>query len=79
MAQQPKRREVRRPHLDAAVVPMERALLERARALSQEVLDTPEMPAASDEQAMAQGVQQAVCAIVSRELLGLAEELHWWG
>lgn len=74
----PQRLRKRRDHLDAHVVPVERALLERARALSQDVLDTPETPGATDEQVMIQGLQKAVCAIVSHELLDLAEELHWW-
>lgn len=78
MAPQPQRREHRKTHLDASVVPVERALLERAITLSRQVIDEPDLTGATEEQAMAAGVLLAVRAHVSAELLALAEELHYW-
>jgi len=77
LANEPPRRPQRRTHLDASVVPVERALIARAEALSQEVLDEPESPGATEEQAMTEGVTRAVRAFIARESLALAEELHW--
>lgn len=77
MAREPQRRDEPR-HLDAAIVPLERALIARAKALSQEVIDEPDAPEATDEQAMIAGVTQVVRALFSRELLALADELHHW-
>ena len=66
MAQQPKRREVRRPHLDAAVVPVERALLARAEAIErQEVAKGGDLPS-------------SVGLFLATEFRALAEELHFW-
>ena len=67
------------PHpLDAKLIPVKHALIARAVALSNGVLDTPAVPEATEEQAMIAGVMQAVRATVAAELLALAEELHYW-
>jgi len=72
MPQQPKRREVRRPHLDAPIVPVERALLERAKVLEQEVADgegfIPEDHPERSPDAL---------RLVAAEFRSLAEEFHW--
>ena len=66
----PKRREVRRTHLDASVVPVERAYLARADALAEANeplggnLTTP--------------FPHAVALLFAAEFRNLAEELHWW-
>jgi hypothetical protein len=59
---QPSRREHRRTHLDASVVPVERALLARAAEL-----DTRQ-----------QYLEEIPWAQVAAEFRRLAEELHWW-
>ena len=71
MAQQPKRRTVRNPHLDAHIVPVERALIARAEALEQ--------VAASDAVLTVDPSEAAIAARVSTEFRALAEELHWHG
>jgi hypothetical protein len=60
---EPKRRENRRTHLDASVVPVERALLARAGELEQPV-DTAERI-------------DMIKFTVAAEFRALAEELHW--
>lgn len=69
---EPKRREQRRTHLDASVVPVERALLARAAELEAKVQGWKEQPAAD--------VAPAVIAtdVLSVEFRALAEELHWF-
>lgn len=66
MTAQPQRRAVRQEHLDARVVPVERALLARAEAVSR--------------QADAEMDVAAVKAlnIVAVEFRLLADELHYW-
>ena len=64
----PKRRTVRRPHLDAATVPVERALLARAASMDGRF--------AEDDTSDA---ERTVLAIMADEFRTLAEELHWWG
>ena len=77
---EPTRREVRRTHLDASAVPVERALLARAELIGAEVgvvrqvfrvagIDNPRQVTARSE---------AVAVIVANEFRALAEELHWW-
>ena len=68
----PKRREQRRTHLDASVVPVERALLARADTLDQ---------AARDE--ISRGVAVNMIRVTAADLVAdefrmLAEALHWW-
>lgn len=67
MTAQPKRREVRRPHLDAAAVPVERALLARADGADCQI-DNQTDPATA-----------AAYEVVRDEFRALAEELHYWG
>ena len=65
MTAAPKRRETRRTHLDAATVPVERALLARATILSQRGT------------AMQPGPEADVLLTLSAEFTELAEEFHW--
>jgi hypothetical protein len=69
MAREPQRREQPR-HLDAAIVPLERALLARAKAIEDTVGDLAEDVAATPE-ARALG-------IVAGQFRGLADELRYW-
>lgn len=79
MTAQPKRREVRRPHLDAAAVPIERALLARADQIGSHldvVRKAARVHGLTDEPLV--GVlADAVAEIVAGEFRSLAEELHW--
>jgi hypothetical protein len=63
---EPQRRETRRPHLDASVVPVKQALLARASALTKAADDPDVFP-----------LEQVVSQHVAAEFLALAEELHW--
>ncbi len=75
----PQRRERRRTHLDASAVPVERALLARARALAQEVVDTPDAPPEADAlEVMKNGMTLLARSFIAEELERLAEELHYW-
>ena len=65
MTAAPRRREVRRTHLDAHAVPVERALLARATRLSERGT------------AMQPGPEADVLLTISAEFAELAEELHW--
>lgn len=62
MAPEPQRRPEPRKHLDASVVPVERALLARADAL----------------EARPQYVEEIPWKQVAAEFRRLAEELHYW-
>jgi hypothetical protein len=63
----PRRREKRLDHLNAATVPVEGALLERAARLSERGT------------AMPPGPEADVLLTVSAEFAELAETLHWYG
>jgi hypothetical protein len=83
MAPQPQRREQRKTHLDASVVPMERALLARAAdmesasATFRQAASAP--PLAGDEAAAQSALARAaVLDVTASEFRALAEELHWW-
>lgn len=65
---QPQRREQRRTHLDASVVPVERALLARAGALDESAAAPPEP---SPDEVRAE-------KLIADEFRALAEELHYW-
>lgn len=68
MTAAPKRRTVRRPHLDAASVPVERALLARAEALEEaRATFGDDFPGGE------------VYVTLAAEFRLLAEELHWHG
>lgn len=68
MTAPPKRREVRRAHLDAAAVPMERALIARAGALEEaRATFGDDFPGGE------------VYVTLAAEFRLLAEEIHWWG
>jgi hypothetical protein len=58
----PQRRETRKTHLDASVVPVEQALLARADALDKRTQHIEEIPWSQ----------------VAAEFRALAEELHHW-
>lgn len=66
----PARRDDRRKHLDAHVVPVERALLARAEALERQ---TAQSPVTHD---MTPG-EAVILLRVAGEFRALAEELHW--
>ena len=68
----PKRREQRRTHLDASVVPVERALLARADTLEQAIRDEMGGGAAVNM------IRVTAADIVADEFRMLAEALHWW-
>jgi hypothetical protein len=68
--QEPKRREFRRTHLDASVVPVERALNARAKEIEEGDL--------SSSANMSPKVVTAVQVMLAAEFRTLAEELHWW-
>jgi hypothetical protein len=63
---EPRRREVRRTHLDASAVPVERALLCRAARLE----------SVPEETGLAGG-EDTIREWVAAEFRMLAEELHW--
>ena len=67
---EPKRREQRRTHLDASVVPVERALLARADAIDHDWLEGYE---GSEWTPYADAL-----TLVRDEFRKLAEELHFW-
>jgi hypothetical protein len=65
MSSEPQRREQRRTHLDASVVPVERALLHRA----EELFDRAGR--------QIDNVSRSIDLEMSAEFRALAEELHW--
>lgn len=70
----PQRRENRRTHLDASVVPVERALLARAGVLEQHVA---EITARLDKGAALPEFAEDKLTLAA-EFRALAEDLHWW-
>jgi hypothetical protein len=70
----PQRREKPKTHLDASVVPVERALLARADALDEESRN-----ARDPKKVTAPGRGSDLLSIVATEFRALAEELHWHG
>jgi hypothetical protein len=89
MAREPQRREQRRTHLDASVVPVERALLARAATLETEEVNgayRAEIRKAARVAGMGPGesteiTEALVCVVraaVAEQLRALAEELHFW-
>ena len=70
MTAPPKRRTVRRPHLDAATVPVEKALQARAAALDEQL----EGYEGSEWTPLADALM-----LMRDEFRALAEELHWQG
>lgn len=68
----PPRREQRRTHLDASVVPVERALLNCAEGL-QEVQEYGARHGVPED-----SVEAMIRAAQIRQFRILAEELHWW-
>jgi len=69
MTAPPQRRTVRRNHLDAATVPVERALIARADALAK--------AAAADDVERADEARD-IAAAIEGEFRALADELHYW-
>lgn len=69
----PKRREQRRTHLDASVVPVERALLARAVVLDGRSDTAPDHPELGIGPAEARLLHET-----ASEFRALAEELHYW-
>ena len=66
MAAGPQRRTTPAPHLSAAAVPVERALLARAQAIEDERI--PDGPVET----------YTTQTIIAAEFRKLADELHWW-
>jgi hypothetical protein len=79
---QPPRREQRKTHLDASVVPVERALLARAGQVGSD-LGTVRRElrvhgiTERDARGLTEVIANSVAAIVAAEFRALAEELHW--
>lgn len=75
----PKRREFRRTHLDASVVPVERALLARASGIGSDYAAARKAARTHGVQSdMAEVIADAMAELVATEFRALAEELHWW-
>lgn len=72
---EPQRRTERRKHLEASVVPVERALLARAGAISESVM---EVFSAAGDTVTAETLAAHIRLDVAQEFRTLAEELHWW-
>ena len=75
----PRRRDVRRTHLDASVVPVERALLARADAIA---ADHGPLRVAARQHGIpseiADMLADALAIVVASEFRALAEELHFF-
>lgn len=74
------RSEHRKQYLDASLVPLERALLERASLVGAhyDVARRAFRVHGLSNDAMAMVLPDVVAEIVAGELRGLAEELHYW-
>ena len=70
---EPPRRTQRRTHLDASVVPVERAYLARAAVLEDQAT---QLAAAADDDALPKLAEFKV--MLAAEHRALAEELHYW-
>jgi hypothetical protein len=77
---EPQRRPQRRTHLDASVVPVERALLARAHELSSDAMQAFAIlgPEREDGTADPARIGPNLKLIVAAEFRLLAEELHYW-
>jgi hypothetical protein len=80
----PRRLEKRRPHLDAATVPVERALLARAadmESASATFGEASKRPPLADDVPAAEFARNRsfVLEVMAGEFRALAEELHWHG
>lgn len=80
MAPQPQRRQQRKTHLDASVVPVERALLARAHEISTDAMGTfavlgPEREDGTPDLAR---IEPNLKLMLAAEFRNLAEELHYW-
>lgn len=71
------RRERRRTHLDASVVPVERALLARTEALSQDAMQVFAVLGPECEGDSAARIEPNLKLMLAAEFRALAEELHW--
>jgi hypothetical protein len=69
------RRETRRTHLDASVVPVERAYLARAADLEKQAADY-ERDVMEPGGALPEFIEDKL--VLAHEFRALAEELHWW-
>lgn len=73
MAPEPQRRQQRKTHLDASVVPVERALIARAGELDKQA-----EALMSDLGTPTQELGAGIRRILASEFRSLAEELHYW-
>ena len=74
----PQRRATRQDHLDARVVPVERALLARAELIGSDYAAARQAARAHGVQSdMAEVIADAMAGMVAAEFRALAEELHW--
>jgi len=80
MATEPHRREQRRTHLDASVVPVERALIARAGKLgdNRETAHKVARIHGIEDYRLIEALADTVADLMAGQLLDLAEELHWW-
>lgn len=80
MAREPQRREQRRTHLDASVVPVERALLARAHELSSGAMQAFAVlgPEREDGTVDPARIEPNLKLMLGAEFRALADELHWW-
>lgn len=72
---EPQRRTQRRTHLDASVLPVERAFLARAAAIQAQVSALSTAPVVDD---LTDSIMAGALTVVAQEYRTMAEELHWW-
>lgn len=78
LASEPPRRTQRNKHLDASIVPVERALLERAEFLSARASQRNSINEAFIIE-NGPDIESALDVRVAEEFRALADELHYWG
>ena len=73
------RKEAPKKFLDASLVPLENALLERARVIAEGILAEPEhYKFQNEKESFEQDMRVFVRSIVADEFQRLARELHHW-
>ena len=79
MSAQPQRRATRQDHLDARVVPVERALLARADMLEDDALNARGASAAFGSPVLTRDeMPHEVASSIATAFRALADELHYW-
>jgi len=65
--------------LDASLVPLERALVNRAGHIATEILSQPDTSSSMDDkEAFTRDVTTLVRSVIAEEFQKLAKELHFW-